>query len=76
MSRIDELIEKLCPNGVDYKELGAIAIITIGEFVHKNKQNPNGKYPVFNGGTSYTGFYNEFNNTANKIVIRDRKSVV
>ena len=29
MSRLDELIEELCPNGVEYKELGKIALIAL-----------------------------------------------
>ena len=53
-------------------KLGQIANISIGEFVIKTKQNPNAKYPVFNGGKNYTGFYNEYNNEGNKIVISAR----
>lgn len=30
MSRLDELIEELCPNGVEYKKLGNIATISRG----------------------------------------------
>ena len=72
MNRIDELIAIHCPKGVVFNELGNIAKITIGEFVHKNKQNIGDIYPVYNGGTSYTGLYNKYNNTANKIVISAR----
>lgn len=54
------------------KELGEIATITIGEFVIKTKQNENGKYPVYNGGRSYTGLYDQFNNEGDKIVISAR----
>lgn len=54
------------------KSLGNIANITIGEFVIKTKQNPNSPYPVYNGGKSYTGFYDEFNNDGNKIIISAR----
>lgn len=57
---------------VEWKKLGDIAKITIGEFVHRDKQNPKAKYPVYNGGTTYTGFYDNFNNTGNKIVISAR----
>ena len=53
-------------------KLEKIATITIGEFVHKNKQNPNGLYPVYNGGVTETGYYDDYNNTANKIVISAR----
>jgi hypothetical protein len=41
MNKIEELIQQFCPNGVEFRELGQIANITIGEFVHKNKQNIN-----------------------------------
>ncbi|SUB88736.1 Putative type I restriction enzyme specificity protein MPN_638 [Porphyromonas macacae] len=54
------------------KKLGLLSNITIGEFVIKTKQNPNSLYPVYNGGISYTGFYDEYNNEANKIVISAR----
>ncbi len=57
---------------VEWKKLGEISKITIGEFVHRDKQNPKGKYPVYNGGTTYTGFYDNYNNQGNKIVISAR----
>lgn len=57
---------------VEWKKLGLIADISIGEFVHKNKQNPDAFYPVYNGGITYTGFYDKYNNTENKIVISAR----
>lgn len=72
MNRIEKMLQELCPEGVEYKKLGEVSNITIGEFVHKNKQNLNGKYPVYNGGTSNTGFYDEFNNIKNKIIISAR----
>jgi type I restriction enzyme S subunit len=54
------------------KCLGAITKITIGEFVIKTKQNPKSEFPVYNGGISYTGFYEDYNNEANQIVISAR----
>ncbi|MBK7764448.1 MAG: restriction endonuclease subunit S [Bacteroidetes bacterium] len=54
------------------KKLGLLTNTTIGEFVIKTRQDPNSPYPVYNGGKSYTGFYNEYNNEANKIVISAR----
>ena len=59
-------------NMVEWKKLGEVSSITIGEFVHRDKQNPNAPYPVYNGGTTYTGFYDHYNNTGNKIVISAR----
>ena len=52
--------------------LGDISKTTIGEFVIKSKQNDSFPYPVFNGGSSNTGFYNEFNNEGNKILVSAR----
>ena len=57
---------------VEWKCLNEIANVTIGEFVHKDKQNPNAEYPVYNGGISNTGYYEDFNNTGNKIIISAR----
>lgn len=72
MSKLDELIKELCPNGVEYKELWRIAKVTIGEFVHKDKQSENAEYPVYNGGISNTGYYDEYNEEKNKIIISAR----
>jgi type I restriction enzyme S subunit len=54
------------------ERLGNLANTTIGEFVIKTKQHPDSLYPVYNGGKSYTGFYDEYNNEENKIVISAR----
>ena len=54
------------------KSLNDVSNITIGEFVIKTKQSPNSSYPVYNGGKSYTGFYDEYNNTGNKIIVSAR----
>lgn len=58
--------------GVRLMALSEIANVTIGEFVHKNNQSDDGLYPVYNGGTSNTGFYNEYNHTSNNIIISAR----
>lgn len=57
---------------VEWHKLVELANITIGEFVRRDKQNPEGKYPVYNGGTTYTGFYDFYNNEGKKIVISAR----
>ena len=61
MSKLDELIQQYCPDGVEYKKLRELANVAIGEFVRKDKQNPDAPYPVYNGGCSNTGFYEQFN---------------
>ncbi|WP_314879470.1 restriction endonuclease subunit S [Haemophilus parahaemolyticus] len=63
------------PNSTDaweQRKLGEFSKTTIGEFVIKTKQNPNSKYPVYNGGVSYTGFYDDFNNNGHKIIVSAR----
>ena len=56
----------------EQRKLGELSSTTIGEFVIKTKQNPNSSYPVFNGGVSNTGFYNEFNKEGDHIIISAR----
>ncbi len=71
-SKLEELVAKLCPDGVEFVTLGSVSNISMGEFVRKDKQNPKGKYPVYNGGTTNTGFYDTYNTTKNKIIISAR----
>ena len=56
----------------EQRKLEEFSKTTIGEFVIKTKQNPNSKYPVYNGGVSYTGFYDDFNNNGHKIIVSAR----
>lgn len=56
----------------EQRKLGEIAKTTIGEFVIKSKQDDSYPYPVFNGGSSNTGYYKEFNNEGNKILVSAR----
>ena len=64
-------------DGTNYPEwdminLGDISSISIGEFVIKTKQSDDGQYPVYNGGQTPTGYYDDYNNEGNKIVISAR----
>ena len=56
MSKLDELIEKLCPNGVEYKTIQEICNITRGRVMSKDyiKQNK-GDYPVYSSQTENNG---------------------
>lgn len=49
MSRIDELIKRLCPDGVEYKKLGEIIVLNFGERITKTS-NMGTKFPVYGGG--------------------------
>ncbi|MDT7017075.1 restriction endonuclease subunit S [Latilactobacillus curvatus] len=80
MAKIDDSVKKKVPElrfpgfADDWEErkLGEISKTTIGEFVIKTKQSDESPYPVYNGGRSYTGKYDEYNNDGPKIVISAR----
>lgn len=44
----------------------------IGEFVRKDKQGDDKPYPVFNGGTGNTGYYDDYNHDGEYILISAR----
>lgn len=47
MSKLQELIKELCPNGVEFSKLGEVCIdITTGK-LNANAMDKNGKYPFF-----------------------------
>lgn len=46
MSKLQELIQRLCPNGVEYKKLGEVAEVGTGSS-DKKDADANGSYPFF-----------------------------
>ena len=69
MSRLDELIKELCPNGVEYKELKDICVIKKGVQLNKEKLLEEAEYPVINGGILPSGYWNDYNVKENTITI-------
>lgn len=67
--RIDQLMAKLCPKGVTFKQLKDVCIIKKGTQLNKDKLKDEGSYPVINGGISPSGCWDEFNFSANLITI-------
>lgn len=56
MSRLDELIKELCPNGVEYKTVGDLANISRGRVMSKDYIAENaGDYPVYSSQTENDG---------------------
>lgn len=49
MSRIDELIAKLCPEGVEFKALGDVIHLNFGDRITK-REHSGTIYPVYGGG--------------------------
>ena len=76
-SKLEELIEKLCPNGVEYRELGEIGKFTRGNGLQKKDFREKGK-PVIHYGEIYTkyGFLTEktFSFTDEEIYNKLRKA--
>ena len=69
MSKLDELIKELCPNGVEYKELKDICVIKKGVQLNKEKLLEKAEYPVINGGILPSGYWNDYNVKENTITI-------
>ena len=55
MSRLEELIQQLCPDGVEYKELGEIATISRGGNFQKKDFVDDG-FPCIHYGQIYTKY--------------------
>lgn len=69
MSKLQELIQKLCPNGVEYKKLGDFCEIKTGKGVTKSDAVLGGTCPIISGGQSPMGYYHTFNREANTVTI-------
>ena len=68
MSHIDELIEELCPNGVEYRPLGDAAVLTRGTSI-TSKQVSEGEIPVIGGGRSAAYTHGEHNRVGETVVV-------
>ena len=66
MSRLDELIAELCPDGVKYRKLGDVATITRGGSFQKKEYVASG-YPCIHYGQIYT-LYGLFVNETAKFI--------
>lgn len=75
MNRIEKLIEELCPDGVEFRELGMVCKVLRGKRLTKKELSDNAKYPVYHGGIIPLGFYNEYNCKANSTMVINTGSV-
>jgi len=61
-SKIEKLITKLCPNGVEFKSIGEICQINRGRVMSKDYLKDNaGDYPVYSSQTSDNGIFGRIN---------------
>ena len=68
MSRLADLIEELCPDGVEYKPLGEVAELKRGQSITKKSITP-GDIPVIAGGRKPAYFTSSANRTGMTIVV-------
>lgn len=69
MSKLQELIDKLCPNGVEFKPLGEVCEIKTGKGITKNDASGGGNYPIISGGQTPMGYYHEYNRGPKTVTI-------
>ena len=69
MSKLQELMQELCPNGVEYKKLGDVCEIKTGKGITKADATLGGTYPIISGGQSPMGYYHKTNRCANTVTI-------
>ena len=74
MSRLEELIQQYCPDGVEYKKLGEICkslpkgTLTTKDLIEQAAQT----YPVINSGRGLYGYYHQFNNEGDAFTVAAR----
>lgn len=61
MNRIEKLLQKFCPDGVEFKALQDICALRAGDRIIKSMMKDNEKYPVMGGGVMPTGYYKNYN---------------
>ena len=54
---------------IEFRKLDEIANILKGQQLNKEKFISNGEFPVYNGGKTYSGFYNKYNQEENSIIL-------
>ena len=69
MSKIEEMLKRLCPNGVERKSLGTVVNVLRGERVTKKELRANGEYPVISGGVRPRGWLGKYNREAGTITV-------
>ena len=69
VNKIERLIAELCPEGVEFKELGELVRILRGKRLTKNQLSDDEKYPVYHGGIEPLGHYGQNNRIANTVMV-------
>jgi len=72
MSKIFDLINEFCSEGVKFDELGVICKSLAKGTLKQEDLVDKGTYPVVNSSRDYYGFYDKYNNEANAFTIASR----
>ena len=64
MSKLQELIQRLCPDGVEYKKLGEVCEVRRGVRVVKQELAESGNIPVYQNSLKALGYYSDSNSSA------------
>ena len=59
----------MCPNGVEFKTLGEVCGVQRGKRLTKSELSDTEKYPVYHGGIEPLGFYKEYNQEAETVMV-------
>ena len=68
MSRLDELLQQYCPNGVEYKPLKSVSIMQRGTSITK-AQARDGIYPVISGGREPAFYCDTYNRDGETVTV-------
>lgn len=69
MSKLQQLIQQYCPDGVEFKFLGEAATIVRGVRVVRSQLSEYGKYPVYQNSMIPLGYYEKSNCPANSAFV-------
>ena len=69
MSRLDELIQQYCPDGVEYKNLGVAVSIERGKRLVRGQLSNDCGYPVFQNSMTPLGYHTDYNYPENTAFI-------
>ena len=69
MTKLEKLLEELCPNGVEYKLLAEVVSIERGKRVVREQLSESGGYPVYQNSLTPLGYHTENNYPAGSTFI-------
>ncbi|AOF52377.1 anticodon nuclease [Rodentibacter caecimuris] len=72
MNEIEKMIESLCPDGVEFRELRDICTPLRKATLKVSELLEDGEYPVINSGRNLYGYYNKYNNEGNALIVAAR----